>query len=110
MFRTVSQGTARAFVFMAVLSFLLSAAAGVIAVRAVQGEIRAKASVVQLCQAGNDSRAQQLTLWLHLIAISVPPAHQTAEQKAQRAKLIASFLAYVRSVFSPRDCSHLNGG
>ena len=110
MFRTVSQGTARAFVMLALLALVLSAASGVIAVRAVQGEIRTKASVVQLCQAGNDARAQQRTLWEHLIAISVPPAHQTPEQEARRAKVIASFLAYVRQVFAPRDCGHLNGG
>jgi hypothetical protein len=60
---------------------------------------------VQLCQAGNESRAQQVTLWTHLIEISAPPPHETAAQKAARAKLIAGFLAYVRQVFAPRDCA-----
>ena len=108
-FRTVSQGTARAFVVLAALSLLLSAASGFIAVRAVQGELSSRASVVQLCQAGNDSRAQQLGLWTHIIAISAPPPHQDAAQKAQRAAVIRQFLAYVRKAFGPRDCNHLAG-
>lgn len=64
-----------------------------------------RASVVQLCQAGNDARAQQVTLWTHLVAISAPPAHQTAAQAARRRAVIAAFLRFVRQVFAPRDCS-----
>lgn len=103
--RGVSQGTARAFVFLAVFAIIAAAASGVLAVRAVQGEIRAKASVVQLCQAGNDSRNQQVTLWTHLIAVSVPPPRQTPAQKAARAKLITEFLGFVRADFAPRNCA-----
>ena len=110
MFRTVSQCTARTFVFLALLSFAMSAAAGVIAVRAVQGEIRAKASVVQLCEAGNAARAQQVQLWTHIITISAPPPRQTPAQQRARAELIAGFKSYVHQVFAARDCTHFTGG
>jgi len=105
MFRTVSQGTARAFVILAIVALVVAGASSWLAVRAVQGGIASRASVVQLCQAGNESRAQQVTLWTHLIAVSAPPPHRTAAQKAARAKLIAGFLAYVRKVFAPRNCT-----
>lgn len=104
-FRPASLGAAQAFVFLAVLTLLLAAAAYLFSTRAVQGEIRSRASVVQLCQAGNESRAQQVTLWTHLIAISQPPPHETAAQKRQRQELIAGFLGYVRKVFKARNCA-----
>ena len=109
-YRTVSQGTARAFVFLALFAVIVAGVSSWLAVRAVQGEITSRASVVQLCQSGNAARAQQAALWTHIIGISVPPPHQTAAQKTQRVKTIAAFLAYVRQVFAPRDCQHYNGG
>jgi hypothetical protein len=77
-FRTVGRGTAQAIVFLFALAFLLSGASYWLAVHAVQGEVTSRASVVQLCQASNESRAQQVTLgptcrW-H------PPPHETAAQ------------------------------
>jgi hypothetical protein len=66
---------------------------------------RNAASVAQLCQAGNASRAQQITLWDHFAAISKPPPHQTAAQAAARQKSVAAILAYIRRVFAPRDCA-----
>lgn len=104
-FRPISTGAARAFVVLSVVTLLLSGAAYFFSTRAVQGEIRSRASVVQLCQAGNESRAQQVTLWTHLIQVSTPPPHETAAQKRQRQALITGFLAYVRKVFAPRDCA-----
>jgi hypothetical protein len=104
-FRPITRGAAQAFVFLSVLTLLLAGASSWVSVRAVQGEVRSRASVVQLCQAGNDSRAQQVTLWTHLVAISAPPPHQSAAQKAARDRLIARFLAFVRKVFAPRDCT-----
>lgn len=101
----ISRGAARAIVVLFALSFLLAGAAYFFSVRAVQGQVRSRASVVQLCQAGNESRAQQVTLWTHLVAISAPPPHQTPAQKAQRDTLIRQFLAYVRKVFAPRNCA-----
>lgn len=104
-FRPISKGAARAFVFLAVLTLVLAGASSWLSVRAVQGGISSRASVVQLCQAGNESRAQQVTLWTHLVQISAPPPHETAAQKRQRAALVREFLAYVRRVFAPRDCA-----
>jgi len=104
-FRPISRGAARAVVILFVLAFLLSGGAYWLSVRAVQGEVRSRASVVQLCQAGNESRAQQVTLWTHLIAISQPPPHETAAQRARRETLIREFLSYVRKVFKARNCA-----
>lgn len=104
-FRPISKGAARAFVFLAVLTLVLAGASSWLSVRAVQGGISSRASVVQLCQAGNESRAQQVTLWTHLVAISAPPPHETAAQRSARAELIRQFLAYVRTVFRPRNCT-----
>jgi len=104
-FRPITRGAARAFVFLSVLTLLLAAAAYFFSVRAVQGEVRSRASVVQLCQAGNESRAQQVTLWTHLIQVSQPPPHETAAQKRQRQATIREFLGYVRTVFRARNCA-----
>jgi hypothetical protein len=104
-FRPISRGAARAFVVLSVLTLLLAGASSWLSVRTVQGQIRSRASVVQLCQAGNESRAQQVTLWTHLVQVSAPPPHQTAAQRKQRQALTRQFLAYVRKVFAPRDCT-----
>lgn len=92
-------------VVLFVLSLLISAGGSYLSVKAVDGAVSSRASVVQLCQAGNEARAQQVTLWTHLVAISAPPAHQTAAQAARRRAVIAAFLRFVRQVFAPRDCS-----
>src|SRR5204863_8152593 len=104
-FWTVSPSAAQAIVILFALAFLLAGASFWLSVRTVQGQITSRASVVQLCQAGNESRAQQVTLWTHLVAISRPPPHETAAQKRQRQALIREFLAYVRKVFARRDCA-----
>ena len=106
-FSPMTRGAARAVVSLFVLSFLLAGASSWFSVRAVQGEVSSRASTLALCQAGNDARAQQVTLWTHLIAISAPPPRQTPAQKQARDKLIGSFLAYVRHVFAPRNCDKL---
>ena len=104
-FRPITPGAAHAIVILFVLSFLLSGASYWLSVRAVRGEIASRASVVQLCRAGNESRAQQITLWTHLAAISVPPPHETAAQTQRRLELVRRLLGYVRKVFAPRDCA-----
>ena len=110
MFRTVGQGTARAFVILAVIAVIVAGASSWLAVRAVQGEVKSRASVVQLCETGNGFRAQQVTLWEHIIAISAPPPRETPAQHRARAALLASFRQYVRQVFAARDCSRLPAG
>jgi len=104
-FRPISRGAARAVVVLFIIAFLLAAGSFWLSVRTVQGQIANRASVVQLCQAGNDSRAQQVTLWTHLAAISAPPPHETAAQRARREKLTAQLIGYVRQVFRARDCT-----
>jgi hypothetical protein len=109
-FEPITPGAARAIVTLFVLAFVLAGASFWLSVRTVQGQVRSRASVVQLCQAGNESRAQQVTLWTHLVAISTPPPHETAAQKQRRQKLTREFLAYVRKVFAPRNCAARYGG
>jgi hypothetical protein len=104
-FRTVGRGTAQAIIFLFILAFLLSGASWWLSVHAVQGEITSRASVVQLCQSSNESRTQQVTLWAHLVQMSAPPPHETAAQKQKRQALTRKFLAYIRQVFAPRDCT-----
>ena len=79
-------------------SYFLSAAA---ADRATAN----RASILQLCQAGNEARAQQVALWEKLVTLSTPPPRETAEARAQRMHLTVVFLAYVRQVFAPRNCA-----
>ncbi|HET9975282.1 MAG TPA: hypothetical protein VFQ68_44115 [Streptosporangiaceae bacterium] len=97
-------GVVRGFVFLSLLALLLAGASSWVSVRAVRGEISSRASVTQLCQAGNESRAQQITLWTHLVAISATPPRETPAARARRETLTREFLAYVRKVFAPRDC------
>ena len=66
---------------------------------------RSAASIVQLCQAGNVARAQQLQLWEHLVAIAVPPPHETRGQMRRRLATTQAFLVYVGKVFAPRNCA-----
>ena len=64
-----------------------------------------RASITQLCEAGNESRHQQIQLWTFLIAISRPPPHETPAAKAQREKVTRLFLAHIHQVFRPRNCT-----
>jgi hypothetical protein len=101
----MTRGARYSVVFLFILSFLLAGASYYLSTSAVRGEVGSRASVVQLCRAGNESRAQQVTLWEHLVAISPPPPHQTARQRARRLAVTRAFLAYVRHVFMPRNCA-----
>jgi len=92
-FRPISRGAARAIVALFALSFLLSGASWWFSVRAVSGAVASRASVMQV------------TLWTHLVAISTPPPRETAAQRQRRLAAVAAFLAYVRQVFAPRDCT-----
>lgn len=100
----MTRGARYSAVFLAALTFALSGVSYHLAVSAVQGELASRASAAQLCQSGNEARAQQVTLWTHIIAISAPPARQTPAQQRQRQASLAAFLRYIRVVFAPRDC------
>ena len=103
-------GVMRGFVFLSQLTLLLAGASSWFSVRAVRGEVSNRATITQLCETGNGFRADQVTLWTHLVTISAPPPHETAVQKAARAKTVRAFLAYVRKVFAPRDCTASSEG
>lgn len=57
-----------------------------------------------LCLSGNESRGQQHGLWLYLFQLAGPP------KTAQGRKLTAKFEEHLNTVFSPRDCAHVNPG
>lgn len=101
----ITRGARYAVVFLFVLSFLLAAGSYGLSTAAVRRAVSSRASVVQLCQLGNESRAQQVTLWERLVAISPPPPHQTPAQARAREKLISEFLGFVRREFAPRNCT-----
>ena len=105
LFGPITNGAARAVVVLFILAFFLSGASYWLSVRAVRGEVASRATVTQLCVTANESRMQQITLWTHLVAISTPPPHETPAQRATRAQRTRQFLAYVRKVFAPRDCT-----
>jgi hypothetical protein len=110
--RPMDAGTKRAFLTLLVISFTLAAANLMFTAREVgsvraaeQAAARSTASVVQLCQLGNESRAQQVILWDHVITISRVPPHETAAEKRKRLATVRAFVAYVHRVFKARDCA-----
>jgi uncharacterized membrane protein len=105
----MTRGARYAVVFLFVLTLAVGTANLLFTSNLVHSAARNTASITQLCRAGNEARAQQVTLWTHLITISQPPPHQTLAEKRQRAKTIRVFLAYVRKVFKPRNCQAVTG-
>ena len=57
-----------------------------------------------LCLSGNVARAQQIKPWEILISLSTPP--KSSEQK----HLIDLFLADLKKIYAPRNCSHITAG
>lgn len=76
---------------------------------AIRNATASAASVAQLCQAGNEFRAQQVGLWDHVLAVSANShqPHETAAQKRARLATARAFEAYVHRVFAKRDCANL---
>jgi hypothetical protein len=101
----MTRGARYSVVFLFVLSFLLAGGSYWLSTSAVHKAVANRASLVQLCRAGNESRAQQVTLWEHLVTISQPPSHETARQRVRRLATARAFIAYVKRVFMPRDCA-----
>lgn len=62
---------------------------------------RATATVTELCQSGNQARAETVGLWDYIIRLSPPP--KTAQQRA----VLAEFERHLRAVFAPHDCAAL---
>jgi hypothetical protein len=100
----MTRGTLYAAVFLAVFTLFLFAVSLVFTIREVNQAGAAAASVVQLCQAGNELRAQQVTLWVHLVAIAQRPGETAAQRRARMAQSRV-FIAYVEHVFAPQNCA-----
>ena len=94
-----------------IVIFALLAAGTLFSYFSAQSAIRhataTTASVVQLCQAGNEQRAQQRLLWDHVLTISANShqPHETPAQKRRRLATARAFEAYVHQVFRARDCA-----
>ena len=69
----IPPGAARSVVFLFLLSLLLAAGNYLLSASAVRRATASAASTVQLCRAGNEARAQQVTLWEELVALPPPP-------------------------------------
>ena len=100
----MTRGARYAVVFLFALTLAIGAANLLFTSHLVNRVTVAKASVVQLCQLGNESRAQQVQLWEFVIQISHSPPHESAAHKAQRERTIRQFVAHLHKVFAPRDC------
>ena len=99
----MTRGARYAVVFLFVLTLAVGTANLLFTSALVNRVSTAKASVVQLCQLGNESRAQQITLWTHLVVVSRPPPHETVADRTRRVKTTREFIAYVKRVFMPRN-------
>lgn len=110
----MTKGALKAVVFLFLFSLVLAAGNYLFTAREVNNtraaliaSQRAEASALQLCQAGNEARAQQIILWEHLVAVAQQPPHQTPAQQRHRLAVARAFLAYVHQVFRPRNCRAL---
>ena len=108
----MSRGSRYAVVFLFLFALALAAinllftAALVHGVNVNSAKARAnKVSIVQLCQAGNEARQQQIDLWAFIIQISPPPPHETKAQARQREHVLHQFAVHLRTIFAPRDCT-----
>ena len=103
---SMTPGAARSVVFLFTLSLALAAGNYLLSAAAVNRAAAAAASTIQLCRAGNEARAQQVTLWEHLVSLP-GPSGETPAARARRQRLATRFLAYVHAVFTPRNCATL---
>ena len=108
----MTAGARRGLAYVLLLVFLITGGAYWQSARAINNLRAVTATVasqhrvqVYACGLGNESRAQQITLWTHIAHIAAGPPHETrAERQARHARL-AAFLAYVHHIFAPRDCA-----
>jgi hypothetical protein len=57
-------------------------------------------NALRTCQAGNDTRAAQVSVWNYVLDLSAASAPQTPQQKARAEQ----FRTYVAKTFAARDC------
>lgn len=103
-------GLAVSFAFDIVLTVVVTIAT----VQAHAASDRANATVSELravqlasCQSGNQTRAEQITLWSHLAAVSQPAPGATEEQVKKDKQQITALLAFIKHVFAPKPCQKL---
>jgi hypothetical protein len=89
-----------------VLDIGLTASVSVFAVKAQDATTRANAAVnalhatqVAACQAGNQTRAEEVDLWDHIAAVS-----QTRKTTPRQRREDEQLLAFIRKIFAPRNC------
>src|SRR5947207_15942808 len=97
----MTRGAARAVVFLFILTLTLAGANLLFTAALVHRAEANTASIVQLCESGNEARAQQVVLWTHLVVISHPPPHESVAARTRRVKTPREFIAYVRTGFKP---------
>jgi hypothetical protein len=101
----MTRGALYATVFLFLFSLALAAANLLFTSTLVHRAEANAASITQLCQSGNEARAQQVILWTHLVVISHPPPHESVSARTQRVKTTRQFIAYVKRIFKQRDCT-----
>jgi hypothetical protein len=103
----ITKGSLYSVIILFVVMIVLTGASYALESNAISKAQRNTASITQLCQLGNDSRAQQIRLWQFVISLSRPPPHETARQERQRQADLRTFEAYLHRIFKPRNCSAL---
>ena len=108
----INRGTRQAIVFLFLLTLAIGGANLLFTATLVHGvnvnsaKARAnKVSIVQLCQAGNEARQQQIDLWSFIIQITPPPPHETKAQARQREHVLHQFALHLHTIFAARDCT-----
>lgn len=95
-----------ALVVSLILDVGLTVGVSIAAVQANNASAKANTTVTQLhstqvsaCRAGNQTRAEEVALWVHLESLTVtsrtPPKVRKADEQ---------LLAYIRHTFRPRNC------
>ena len=100
----MTRGARYSVVFLFALSLALATGNYLLSASAVRRAEASAASTLQLCQAGNELRRQQVALWDHLLAVAMPPERESAAARARRAEVTRQFAAYVHQVFAPQRC------
>jgi hypothetical protein len=112
------------FVLVDIALTVLLAAIGFLAVHAGQSASSAgesardaqaatsalRAAAVVSCQQTNTAREQNEQLWAYILTLFGPRPDETAAQKAQGEKVLATLRAKVGTTFAPRDCAALLKG
>lgn len=102
----------RKFIFFDIALTVLLTVFGYLSVHAVNQASGARqiaaaehANLVAACRAGNQTRAEQVTLWTHLAQVSTPPPRATKAQRAKDRQKIAALLRYIHKTFAAKDCA-----